>query len=111
MDNFWGENSNHIGESIQCIEEIFASLKKSAISPIELYKIKQYYAGQFRSGFDGPFALSSKIQNLLYRGLPMDYYHSLLSDIWAISAEEIMEAANNYLDPKSFITVLSGNIH
>ena len=76
-----------------------------------IYKIKQYYAGQFRSGFDGPFALSSKIQNLLYRGLPMDYYHSLLSDIWAISAEEIMEAANNYLDPKSFITVLSGNIH
>ena len=104
-------NSNHIEESIQCIEEIFTTLKKSAISPIELYKIKQYYAGQFRSGFDGPFALSSKIQNLLYRGLPMDYYHSLLSDIWAISAEEIMEAANNYLDPKSFITVLSGNIH
>ena len=58
-------NSNHIEESIQCIEEIFTTLKKSAISPIELYKIKQYYAGQFRSGFDGPFALSSKIQNLL----------------------------------------------
>ncbi len=102
-------NSKHIPESIECIAEIFQSLKQIKISEEELYKIKQYYAGQFRGGFDGPFAINSKVQHLIYRGLPDDYYNTILPSIWAISAEDIMETANNYLETTSFITVLSGN--
>lgn len=102
-------NSKFINESIDCIAEIFQSLKENLITEGELYKIKQYYAGQFRSGFDGPFAINSKVQHLIYRGLSNDYYHTVLPSIWAISAEEIKETANNYLHTTSFITVLSGN--
>ena len=102
-------NSNYINESLACIEEIFDSLKQNKITEEELYKIKQYYAGQFRSGFDGPFAMNSKVQHLIYRSLPNDYYNSVLPEIWSITAEEILTAANNYLHATSFITVLSGN--
>jgi predicted Zn-dependent peptidase len=94
---------------MECIAEIFQSLKQNKITEEELYKIKQYYAGQFRSGFDGPFAMNSKVQHLIYRSLPNDYYNTILPSIWAISAEEIMETANNYLHTTSFITVLSGD--
>ena len=102
-------NSTHIKESIECIGEIFQSLKQNKINDEELYKIKQYYAGQFRSGFDGPFAMNSKVRHLIYHGLPTDYYNAILPSIWAITAEEIMETANNYLHTTSFITVLSGD--
>jgi len=53
--------------------------------------------------------MNSKVQHLIYRGLPKDYYNAILPSVWAITAEEIMETANNYLHTTSFITVLSGD--
>jgi len=102
-------NSSHVTDSLECIEEIFQSLKQHKITGEELYKIKQYYSGQFRSGFDGPFAMNSKVQHLIYRGLSNDYYNTVLPNIWAITADELLETANNYLHTTSFITVLSGD--
>lgn len=102
-------NSTNINEAIESIHTIFEELKQTSLSDIELNKIKQYYSGQFRSGFDGPFAMGNKIQHLMYRGLPNDYYSTVLPGIWAITAKDIIELANNYLHPNSFIHVLSGD--
>jgi len=96
-------------ESLAVIHEIFTDLKSNLLSDNELTKIKQYYSGQFRGGFDGPFAMGGKYQHAMYRGLTMDYYSTVLPGIWAVTSEEIMVLANNYLDPESFIHVLSGD--
>lgn len=96
-------------ESLTVIHEIFEDLKSNPLSDEELTKIKQYYSGQFRGGFDGPFAMGGKYQHAMYRGLSMDYYSTVLPGIWAVTAEEIIALANNYLDPRSFIHVLSGD--
>ncbi|MFM8994720.1 MAG: M16 family metallopeptidase [Bacteroidota bacterium] len=96
-------------ESLVVIHEIFTDLKSNLLSDNELTKIKQYYSGQFRGGFDGPFAMGGKYQHAMYRGLTMDYYSTVLPGIWAVTSEEIMALANNYLDPESFIHVLSGD--
>jgi predicted Zn-dependent peptidase len=95
-------------ESITVVHEIFEDLKKNLISNEELNKIKQYYAGQFRGGFDGPFAMGGKYQHVLYRGLDLNYYNTVLPGIWSVTAEDVNALANNYLDPNSFIHVLSG---
>jgi len=96
-------------ESLTVIHEIFEDLKSNPLSDEELTKIKQYYSGQFRGGFDGPFAMGGKYQHAMYRGLNMDYYSTVLPGIWAVTADEIIALANNYLDPRSFIHVLSGD--
>ncbi|MEN9318498.1 MAG: hypothetical protein RL712_1068 [Bacteroidota bacterium] len=101
--------SENATEAIAVMHTIFDDLKSNLLSDNELNKIKQYYSGQFRGGFDGPFAMGGKFQHLLYRGLDMGYYANVLPGIWRVTAEEVRELANNYLDPESFIHVLSGD--
>jgi zinc protease len=101
--------SENMDESLQVIKEIFADLKTNLLSDNELNKIKQYYSGQFRGGFDGPFAMGGKFQHAMYRGLAMDYYATVLPGIWSVTAQDIMALANNYLETDSFIHVLSGD--
>jgi predicted Zn-dependent peptidase len=96
-------------ESIRVVHEIFEDLKNNLLTIEELNKIKQYYAGQFRGGFDGPFAMGGKYQHVLYRNLDLSYYSTVLPGIWSVTAEEVKALANNYLDPQSFIHVLSGD--
>ena len=102
-------NSTNITESIATIHEIFESLRTTNLEEGELDKIKQYYSGQFRSGFDGPFSMGGKIQHLMYRDLSSDYYDSVLTNIWSITPLEVKELANNYLHTNSFIQVMAGD--
>jgi predicted Zn-dependent peptidase len=102
-------NSDNIEASISTIHDIFSELKTILLDDSELDKIKQYYSGQFRSGFDGPFSMGGKIQHLMYRGLGEDYYNTVLPGIWSITKEELMSLANNYLHPESFIHVMAGD--
>lgn len=96
-------------ESFETIDMIFRDLRDTVIPLENLNKIKQYYAGQFRSGFDGPFGMSSKVQHLLYENLDMDYFETVLPSIWAISPKDLNTLANNYLHKESFIHVLAGD--
>lgn len=96
-------------EAIRVVHEIFEDLKKNILPDDELNKIKQYYAGQFRGGFDGPFSMGGKYQHALYRGLDLSYYTTVLPGIWSVTAQEVNVLANNYLNPNSFIHVLSGD--
>jgi predicted Zn-dependent peptidase len=102
-------NSDNIEASISTIHDIFSGLKTILLDDSELDKIKQYYSGQFRSGFDGPFSMGGKIQHLMYRGLGEEYYNTVLPGIWSITKEELMSLANNYLHPESFIHVMAGD--
>jgi predicted Zn-dependent peptidase len=89
---------------------VFDDLQKNPLQEDELTKIKQYYSGQFRGGFDGPFAMSGKYLHLLYRGLGEDYYASVLPGIWSVTPQQLIQLANNYLNPNAFIHVQSGDV-
>lgn len=103
-------NSKNIDQAIKEIHNIFESIKSTEIEPAELNKIKQYYAGYVRSGFDGPFAMPGKIQYLIYNKLSINYYNELLENIWNVKSSEIKTIANNYLHKESFIHVLAGDV-
>jgi predicted Zn-dependent peptidase len=102
--------SETIDEAISCIHDVFDDLQKNPLQEDELTKIKQYYSGQFRGGFDGPFAMSGKYLHLLYRGLGEDYYASVLPGIWSVTPQQLIQLANNYLNPNAFIHVQSGDV-
>ena len=103
-------NSGNIDKTMVAIREIFDNLKTTPLDYEELTKLKQYYSGIFRSGFDGPFSLAGKVQSLLLKHQEKTYYTTVLNEIWSIDSKEIKETANKHLEYDSFVVGLAGNI-
>ena len=103
-------NGENIESSIEAIYLIFNDLRTELINIEELNKLKQYYSGIFRSGFDGPFALSNKVQSNILKHQDHNYYTTVLGEIWSITSEEILSMANRHLIDDSFVIGLAGNL-
>ena len=103
-------NSTNAQLALDCTLEIMEKLSTELVSDEELEKAKRYYSGQFRSGFDGPFSIAAKVQQKILRNYSNLFFADTLEHIWSITPEQIKTAAQNYLDPKSFIKVMAGKI-
>lgn len=103
-------NSHNIDKTMNAIRLIFEDLKTKPLDYEELNKIKQYYSGIFRSGFDGPFSLSTKLQSLIMKHQDSSYYATVLQEIWSIQSNEIHDATLRHLDYDSFVVGLAGKI-
>jgi predicted Zn-dependent peptidase len=102
-------NSSNTEAALEAMAEIMVSMRKNTPTGDELDKAKRYFAGQFRSGFDGPFSLPRKIQTLMLRGYDYSYYDTTLQDLWNTTTNEICQFSDNYLHPESFAVVLAGD--
>ncbi len=85
-------------------------LSAVCVSEEELDKAKRFFSGQFRSGFDGPFSAAAKYQQTILRNHSSMYYKNTLNSIWNTTADELKQLANNVLDEKTFVKVISGKI-
>lgn len=103
-------NSMHADAAVEATREILNSLISNPPAGEELDKAKRYYAGQLRSGFDGPFSMPRKIQFLMQQGFDYNYYDTVLDHLWSISTEELCEMADNLLQPDSFTIALAGDV-
>jgi predicted Zn-dependent peptidase len=95
----------------KALEEIFAEIKKlhtTLVPEEELKLVKNYMAGSFLRGADGPFALAELFKNVYPYNLEMDYYSEYLETIKNITAEEIRDLAVSYLQPDSMIKLVVG---
>ena len=96
------------------LDEIFGEMKllrEEKVSAEELELVKNYIYGAFLRNFDGPFALAERFQSAKDFGLGFDYYLKSLDDIQKVTAEEILETANKYLDPEEMIRLVVGSMH
>lgn len=78
------------------------------IAKNELDTARNHFIGKLQSDMTTPFAHADKIKNLLLFSLPADYYQQLIFKVDALSAHDLMETANKYLDPETFISVTVG---
>ncbi len=104
-------NSENAQLALDCVLEIMNQLRSQPVESEELEKAKRYYSGQFRSGFDGPFSAASKIQQKIMRNNSDTFYETTLEHIWNITPEQILEVAQNYLDPNTFIKAMAGKVN
>ncbi|MBL7810890.1 MAG: insulinase family protein [Bacteroidetes bacterium] len=102
-------NSAKAEETVEAVAELMNSMRHNPPQGEELEKAKRYYAGQFRTGFDGPFAMPRKIQNLMMRGFDYSYFDCALETLWNTDSREISQWADNYLHPETFTVVLAGD--
>ncbi len=92
--------------------EIAAEMKRLQIEPIsenELETVKSYLLGEFLRDFDGPFALAGSFKAINDFGLDYSFYDQALKVLRNITSEELMQLAQQYLNPEDFYTVVAGS--
>ena len=83
-------------------------LREDLVPKEELELVKNYMLGTFLRSVDGPFALAERFKGLLEYNLGYDYFDNYVATIKNISASELRDLANKYLDPESMIELVAG---
>jgi predicted Zn-dependent peptidase len=90
------------------VEKELDLLKQSVMPEEELFLIKNYIGGSVARSLDGAFEQMDKFKTVYYSGLSMDYYNSYLQEMREVTASQVMETAQNYLNRDSFIQITAG---
>lgn len=109
--NISGEmNSANTDKAVEAVKNIIHDLQQTNIPQDELERAKRYYAGMFRSGFDGPFAQATKALQTIVRDYSAQYYAETLESIWSIDSSSLLQLAQNDLNTNSFVKVVAGDV-
>jgi predicted Zn-dependent peptidase len=93
------------------IDEIYKEiriLQQELVPEEELEKVKNYMLGSFAGGLSTPFAIADHFKSIYFDGLGYDYYHQYIDTILSVTAEELMELAQKYLQPDTMLEVVAG---
>lgn len=87
------------------VEEVYKEmklLKEELVGEDELMLVRNYLIGTILGDLDGPLQIMGRWKNLLLNNLTEDYFYKSVETIKTISAEELRELANKYLNPEEF---------
>lgn len=94
--------------TLEEIEKEVNLLRTELIPVEEIELVKNYMLGSFMGSLENAFSHADKFKNIYLAGLDYDYYTRYIQTIKHISAPELLELANKYLDFKSFNIVITG---
>ncbi|TKB97808.1 M16 family metallopeptidase [Pedobacter cryophilus] len=83
-------------------------LKTDLVPDEELQLVKNYLMGSLLGSLENAFSHADKFKNLYFYGLDYDYYDRYITTIKNISAAELLNLANKYLDFDNFYKVIVG---
>ena len=95
----------------KAIDEIYKEIRKLREEPVpdnELAKVKSYLLGAILMEFDGPFAQSEKIKELIKYDLDYEYYEQYIQTIHKMHPQKLQELANQYLVQKDLYEITAG---
>jgi predicted Zn-dependent peptidase len=103
------EINNELRETgrVEILNEI-ANLRNDLLPDSELSLVKNYLLGSFLRSIDGPFAVADRYKMLIDYGFTYQYYQDFVDTIKGISASELCDLANTYLQEKDLSTVIVG---
>ncbi len=102
----WGI-STEAGKEVceAAITEVYkemALLREELVDEEELLLVQNYMLGGILGDLDGPFQIISRWKNIVLNGLTEQYFYDTIQTIKTISAEDLKELANKYLQPEEF---------
>ena len=102
----WGI-STEAGKEVceAAITEVYkemALLREELVDEEDLLLVQNYMLGGILGDLDGPFQIISRWKNIVLNGLTEQYFYDTIKTIKTISAEELKELANKYLQPEEF---------
>ncbi len=77
-------------------------LNKEPVGEEELLLVRNYMIGTILGDLDGPFQIINRWKNYILNGLDESYFYNSINTIKTVSAEEIQQLAQKYLDPEEF---------
>lgn len=105
--------STEVGADVtqKALNEIYYELKvlrEELVDEEELTTVKNYILGQFLRSVDGPFALADKYKGIWMYGLDYSYYDKYFHAVNTVTAKQLRDIANKYLQEKDLIECVAG---
>lgn len=77
-------------------------LREELVDDEELLLVRNYMMGSILGDLDGPFQIMARWKNILLNGLTEKYFYDSIQTIRTISAAELQQLAQQYLQPETF---------
>jgi len=91
------------------VEEVYNEMKilrEELIDEEELLLVRNYLIGNILGDLDGPFHIIGRWKNIILNNLGEQYFYDTVKMIKTITAEELKELANKYLQPEDFYELI-----
>jgi zinc protease len=123
VDASWGANYDHPGlfiiagstksastvDTIKAIDAEVQRIRTSLVTDQELETARQTVANSFIFNFDTPAKTLNRLLTYRYFGYPDDFIFQYQKAIAAVTREDILRVAKQYIDPARFVIVATGN--
>lgn len=93
------------------LKEIYSEidlLQQELVPEEELDLVRNYMTGVFLRSTDGPFALSDRLKGLLGYNLGYEYYDRYMETIQSVSAQQLRDLAQKYLQKEDLVELVAG---
>ena len=87
------------------VKEIYFEMEQLRAEPVddeELMMTRNYMIGSILGDLDGPFQVIGRWKNMILNGVDEGYFRRGIQIIKTITAEELHQLANKYLQPEAF---------
>ena len=93
------------------IKEVYKEMEKLRLHKVEKAELemnRNYMLGNLLTAVDGPFQSIRLIKSAILNGETREDLESTINTFMSITAEELQQTAEKFLDPKDFIEVVIG---
>lgn len=87
-----------------------AKLREELVDADELETVRNYILGNFLRSVDGPFALADKFKSIWEFGLDYSFFDAYFNAVKTVTAAEIRDLANQYLQEKDLLECVVGSM-
>ena len=97
--------------AIATVGEVHSELRRlqnELIPQDELQTVKNYVTGKFANELSTVFEQCDKYKAIVFMNLPMDYYSTFINEINSVDSRQLLELAQQYLNPESMVEVVVG---
>jgi zinc protease len=101
-------NYQNSGLTVTEIQKEIQILQNELVPEEELNAVRNYTIGKFINDTNNIFDQVDKYKSLVLNNLPITYYSDYLQRISQVSANRLIQLAQQYLAPETFTTVLGG---
>ncbi|WEK20795.1 MAG: pitrilysin family protein [Candidatus Pedobacter colombiensis] len=90
------------------IEKEISILKTDLVQDAELGLVRNYMLGSMLGSLENAFSHADKFKNVYFSGLDYGYYENYIQTVKSITAADLKDLANKYLNTDSFTKVIVG---
>ncbi|RKX77931.1 MAG: insulinase family protein [Spirochaetes bacterium] len=96
-------------EAISLMLDIIEDIRRNPVGEEELSLIKEHIVNSFIFGFESSSQVVFQQLMLDFRGYPQDFLETYTEKIEAVTAEDVIRVAEEYLHPDKLVFVVVGN--